>query len=108
MTPDHRFIDSDGTEYSGCDQVRRGWESYFAMVPDYKISVKDVFARDNTVVLLGITEGTFENNGTLDAENHWEVPAAWRVLVEGDRVAAWQLYVNPIPMQEIMKRIDLT
>jgi hypothetical protein len=33
------------------------------------------------------------------------VPVAWRVQVEGDRVALWQLYVNPEVMQQALERI---
>ena len=39
-------------------------------------------------------------------ENHWVVPAAWRVVVEGDKVAVWQVYVNPERMVEILNRLN--
>ncbi len=40
MTADHVFVDSDGTEVSGRERMREGWESYFAMVPDFRIEVE--------------------------------------------------------------------
>ena len=106
MTENHVFVDSDGSEHAGRDEMRRGWKGYFAMVPDFRIEVKDTFCRGETVVLLGFAHGTFIQDGALKPENRWMVPAAWRVVVEGDRVAIWQLYVNPTPMLEIVKRIE--
>jgi len=64
-------------------------------------------ARGETVVLLGTATGTFQHEGILVAENRWSVQAAWRAVVEGDRVAVWQLYVNVQPMLEIMKRLGI-
>jgi hypothetical protein len=94
MTHDHVYIDSDGTEVKGPTKMREGWIGYFSMVPDYHIEVRETFIRENSVVLLGTASGTFCKDGTLDPENRWEVPAAWRAVTEGERVAVWQLYVN--------------
>ncbi|RLE36017.1 MAG: hypothetical protein DRJ61_01725 [Acidobacteria bacterium] len=105
MTEGHVFVDSDGSEHCGREQMRDGWRSYFSMVPDFRIQVKDTFARGNVVVLLGVAEGTFDQAGALKPENHWVVPAAWRVVVEDELVAVWQLYVNPEPMVKISERI---
>ena len=105
MTVGHMFIDSDGSETAGRERMRLGWMDYFAMVPDYRIEVKDVFTRSDTVVLLGFAEGTFSQNGVLKGENHWRVTAAWRAIVSGQGVAMWQVYVNPEPMRNILERI---
>jgi hypothetical protein len=106
MTEDHTFVDSDGSEHSGREAMRLGWKEHLSMIPDFKIHVKDTFSRDNTVALLGIAEGTFIQDGVLKPENHWTVPAAWRVIVEKERVALWQLYVNPERMVAIFNRIE--
>jgi ketosteroid isomerase-like protein len=107
MTTDHVFVDSDGTRMSGREKMLGGWRGYFAMVPDYRIDVTEKFTRGETVVLLGTAAGTFQHEGILVAENRWSVPAAWRVVVDGDKVAVWQLYVNVQPMLEIMKRLGI-
>lgn len=104
MTADHVFVDSDGTEVSGRERMREGWESYFAMVPDFRIEVERTFAEGDTVVLLGRSSGTFAHEGRLDPANGWSAPAAWRAVVAGDRVARWQVYVNPQAMVEILDR----
>jgi ketosteroid isomerase-like protein len=50
MTDHHTFIDSDGREYSGRERMRHGWMDYFAMVPDFRIEVKETYFRNDTVV----------------------------------------------------------
>jgi ketosteroid isomerase-like protein len=37
MTPDHRFVDGDGSEHGGRDEMVPGWRGYFEMVPDFRI-----------------------------------------------------------------------
>jgi len=106
MTDDHVFIDSDGTEVKGRHKMRKGWREYFAMVPDFRITIKEILSRNDTVVLLGRSEGTFVQGGVLRPENHWSVPSAWRVVVRGEQVAVWQVYVNPEPLRGILERIN--
>ena len=106
MAPGHTFVDSDGVRHSGRQEMRRIWERYFTMVPDYRIEIQETIAREGKVALFGMAEGTFAENGLLRPKNHWAVPAAWCVVVEDDRVGLWQLYVNPGPMVEILRRIE--
>jgi len=70
MTDDHVFIDSDGAQYRGKEQMRMGWEQYFQMFP----------------------------------ENRWSVPAAWRAVVRGGRLAEWRVYVNVEPILRIVTK----
>lgn len=65
----------------------------------------DRFHRRNVVVLLGRASGTFVQDGELRPENHWSVPAAWRVVVESESVAVWQSYATQHPMYLILERI---
>jgi limonene-1,2-epoxide hydrolase len=105
MTQDHMFVDADGSEHVGRDRMSQGWREYFELVPDFRIEVLDRFVAEETVVLLGRAGGTFLQNGELKPENHWSVPAAWRVIVDSGLVAVWQLYANQHSMHEILKRI---
>lgn len=105
MTPEHMFVDGDGSEYVRRDPMKSGWQGYFDMVPDFQIEVSDRFEEKNTVILLGRASGTFVQNGELKPVNHWSVPAAWRVVVDSDLVAVWQLYANQHVMIEILERI---
>ncbi|MHC4707713.1 MAG: nuclear transport factor 2 family protein [Planctomycetota bacterium] len=105
MTEDHAFIDADGSEHSGSQKMRVGWQDYFSIVPDFKIKINDHFERENIVVLIGTAEGTFIDNGKIKAENHWKVPAAWRVNISNNKVMIWQLFTNQEPMIKIYNRI---
>jgi ketosteroid isomerase-like protein len=107
MTPDHVFIDSDGTGTNGREAMLDGWHAYFTLVPDYRIVVGERFARGDTVVLLGTATGTIQHDGELKPENRWSAPAAWRAVVKGEKVAVWQVYVNVEPMLEIMERLEM-
>ena len=108
MTENYKFIDGDGSEHSGRDQMRMGWEEHFELIPDLKISVSQHFAENDTVVFLGWSSGTIIQNGELKPENSWKIPAAWRVVVESDKVAVWQLFANQHELHEIYKRISST
>lgn len=101
----HVFVDADGSEIIGRDRVREAWVAYFDMVPDYRIDVEETFRRGETVVFLGTASGTFAREGSLDPRNHWSVPAAWRVVVEAERISLWQLYVDSEPLRRILDRI---
>jgi ketosteroid isomerase-like protein len=104
MTEDHVFVDSDGTEVRGRAVMADGWRDFFGLVPDYRITVKEIATAGRTVLLAGEAEGTFAGAGVLRAEDHWRVPAAWRAVVEGSRVAVWQVYVNPEPLARAFRR----
>ncbi len=106
MTPAHMFVDADGSEHVGRDNMSFGWKGYFDLVPDFQIEVSDRFESKDTVILLGRASGTFVQNGELKLENRWNVPAAWRVVVESDQVAVWQLYANQHEMHRILERIN--
>ena len=104
MTDDHVFIDSDGAEYRGKERMRTGWEQYFRMFPDYRITIHETYSRGEVVVFLGIAEGTYAVDGELRAENRWSVPAAWRAVVRDDGLAEWRLYVNVEPIVKILAK----
>ena len=106
MTSDHRFIDGMGEIVEGQERMRQGWKGYFDMVPDYYIKVSEAFESGDIVVMLGIAGGTFTNDATLKLENNWEVPAAWRAVVEGDKIKQWQVYADNEPIRKIMRRED--
>jgi len=108
MAPDHVLIDSDGSEIAGHEPTLAGWQKYLALVPDYRIEVTETFQQGNTVVLIGTAAGTFSQDGTIDPQNSWKVPAAWRAITTGGCVAVWQLFFNPEPMRQIAKRLGRT
>ena len=104
MASDHLLIDSLGCEIHGRDAMRQGWVGYFKIVPDYKIEVEETVVNGQTVILLGHAGGRYSFDGTLDPANYWKVPAAWRAVVEDDRVAVWQVFADNEPIRRIMRR----
>jgi ketosteroid isomerase-like protein len=104
MAEKHVFIDSLGMRVEGKAAMRQAWEGYFRMVPDYTVTIQGTFAKGQTVVLLGIAQGTYSANGVLAPENRWSTPAAWRALIRSSSVAEWQVFADNDPIRQIMSR----
>jgi ketosteroid isomerase-like protein len=104
MTEDHRFIDSSGEVYLGKEKMRGAWIHYYSMVPDYRIEISKILVSGDTVVLFGKASGTYTSDGILKAGNHWEIPAAWRALVDGGKVKEWQIYADLAAVREIIRK----
>ncbi|MEW5764044.1 MAG: nuclear transport factor 2 family protein [Acidobacteriota bacterium] len=100
MTEDHVFVDSDGGRVEGREAVTEAWKGFLHMVRDYRLNVERTFSDGDTVVLLGTASGTC--GGASGRGRPWKVPAAWRAVVRGDRVALWQVYVNPEPIRKAL------
>ena len=103
MSPDRVFIDSLGTRVTR-PAIETGWAAYFAMVPDYWIKIDSAFGEGNQVAFLGSAGGTYvPKEGSLNAENRWETPAAWLAIVRDDRVSQWRVYCDNEPIRQRMK-----
>jgi uncharacterized protein (TIGR02246 family) len=102
MTDDHVFIDSLGNKIAGREQMRKGWQGYFRMVPDYNIAVDETFVEGDVVVLLGSAQGTYSSGGPLKPENKWQSPGAWRAVVRGSSIAEWRVYADNEPIRRLM------
>lgn len=107
MTPDHKFIDGDGSEHTGRDRMKAGWKEHLELIPDLTLSITEHYEDRDIVILLGWSNGTIIQNGELKPENSWRVPATWRVVVESGRIAVWQLYANQCALHEIYDRIRI-
>ena len=101
MTEDHHFVDGLGQEVRGREQMKQGWHGYFARFPDYSIKVDDALSDGNVVALLGSAQGTYCTENA-PAENHWEIPAAWKAVIRNERVAEWRVYADNEPVWKIM------
>ena len=104
MTEEHRFVDSLENVVEGRDRMRAAWKGYFAMVPDYTITVDETYCDWPVVVMLGKAQGTYAADGRTSAENSWETPVALRARVEGGKLADWQVYADNEPMRQLMAR----
>jgi ketosteroid isomerase-like protein len=102
MSPGHRFIDSLGHVVEGPEKLRESWTTYFRMIPDYAVAIEETYPSEGAVVMLGIAQGTFTRNGTLNPENRWQTPVAVRALIEDGLVAEWRVYADNDPIRKIM------
>jgi ketosteroid isomerase-like protein len=96
LSPEHQFIDSLGTMFVGRETLRQGWRSYFALVADYHITVRDLVEARSGVLLVGEAAG---RSGGVD----WKVPAAWRAVVRDGQVAEWQVYADNEPLRASLR-----
>lgn len=94
LSEDHLFIDSLGQSVRGREKVREAWSRYLTWFPDYTISIRDAFLKEEAVALFGTASGTYSSQGVSLKENHWEIPAAWKATVTGGLVAEWQVYAD--------------
>jgi ketosteroid isomerase-like protein len=104
MTSDHVFFDSLGDK-SVRPAIERGWRQYFAMVPDYWITIDREFSDEDTSVLIGTASGTYvSEGGVVRRGNKWETPAVWVARIEGQKVAEWRIYSDNEPVRAKMRR----
>lgn len=104
MTEDHVFIDSLGQAVRGRATMRKGWQAYYAFCPDYWVSHEDIFQNGNIVAVFGAAGGTISVKEKMPAENKWQTPAAWRVVVENGLVQEWRVYADNKPVYDIMAK----
>ena len=104
MTSDHRMLDSLGNLMVGRDTMRAAWQGYFAMVPDYKISIDMAFAEGDDVILCGVAGGTYAPGGKMDPSNAWRTPVALRAKIKADQVEEWRIYADNEPIREKMRK----
>jgi uncharacterized protein (TIGR02246 family) len=104
MTSQHRFTDSLGNVFQSRETMREGWAAYFRSVPDYSLAIEESYAEGPTVVMLGVAQGTYSSDGTLQEENRWKTPVALRARVEDGLIAEWQVYADNEPIREKMRR----
>jgi uncharacterized protein (TIGR02246 family) len=103
MTENHVFVDSDGSKTTGREAMQKSWSQFFSMVPGYRIDVEETLRLENKVVLIGVASG---GCGVVEDDRtgrSWAVPAAWRAVVEGHRIAVWQVFVNPEPIRAAVR-----
>jgi ketosteroid isomerase-like protein len=103
MTDDHKFIDSYGNEITGNDKMKSGWIGYFNWFPDYKIEITDLFIEKNTIAAFGFASGKYHKKQSDDNDNSFRIPAAWKVIIENNKIKYWQVYADTKKQIEIIE-----
>jgi ketosteroid isomerase-like protein len=94
MAEDHTFVDATGTAHSGVIEMTKGWKDFFRMFPDYKNNFENILQDGNLVVALGTASGTYNGNRGFIPENRIKWTAAWKAIVENDKIKVWQVYAD--------------
>jgi ketosteroid isomerase-like protein len=97
MTDDHVFLDSMGARHAGRELMRTAWATYFGMIEDYRVEVRECYEDGGRVVLIGVAAGAYRGE-------RWEVPAAWRAEVRGRQIADWRVYCDNEPVRQLMEK----
>ena len=104
MAEDHKFIDSDGNEVSGKAKMRLAWIGYFRWFPDYKIEITNIFNENNTIGAFGFASGSFKKKENKEPGNYFYIPAAWKAVIENDKLKLWQVYADTKRQIDIIER----
>ena len=94
MADDHTFVDAGGSAHSGVKEMTEGWKDFFRMFPDYKNNFENILQDGNLVVAIGTACGTYNGNRGLIPENRIKWTAAWKAIVENDKIKVWQVYAD--------------
>jgi ketosteroid isomerase-like protein len=98
MSLDGVFVDSLGRRIEGRRALTDGWRSYFRLFPDYRIEVDGLIVDEMEAMLHGRARGTLHRDARAVDGGSWEIPAAWRAVSDGRRVALWQVYADNKPV----------
>ena len=124
MTDNHIFQDALGKRFMGRETMRQGWTQYFKMVADYQVHADEFFTTDERVAIFGTASGRYVGPHILSAKagngapaqhadsqsvdsalgpnGFWEVPAAWRAVVQNGKIAEWRVYADNQPLRKLM------
>ena len=124
MTENHIFQDALGKRFMGRETMRQGWTQYFKMVADYQVHADEFFQTDDRLAIFGTASGRYTGpisantkagNGApaqhaalqsadsaLGPNGFWEVPAAWRAVVQDGKIAEWRVYADNQPLRKLM------
>ncbi|HEX8262722.1 MAG TPA: nuclear transport factor 2 family protein [Allosphingosinicella sp.] len=102
MSLDAVFVDSLGRRIEGRRDLTEGWRGYFRLFPDYRIEVDGLIVEGPEALLHGRARGTLHRDGHAVDGGGGEVPAAWRAVSDGRRVALWQVYADNKPVYALL------
>ena len=102
LGPGFRFVDSLGETVRDSRRMREGWQAYFALFPNYRVTVQEHFGKGSVVVLFGTAGGSLAKRDGRPSRGHWRVPAAWRTEVRRGRVVHWQVYADNTPVSKLL------
>ena len=104
MPEDHVFIDGYGEKHVGKNGMKKGWQNYYQMFPDYIIEITDFFEHKSVFGLFGYASGTYKNIKNKSISNFWKTTAAWKAIVKNKKIKHWQVYCDYTKLMEIINK----
>jgi hypothetical protein len=104
MTDDHIFVDAHNNSTKGKENMKASWKIYFDWFPDYTIEVSDIIQGETCIAVFGFANGTFRNLHNPENSNHFHLPAAWKVVVESEKIKIWQVFADAKVPTDIIER----
>jgi len=101
---DYTFVDAYGDKYVGKKDLKEGWKSYYELFPDYKIEITDILENDSSLGLFGFVSATYKNIKDESNSNFWRVPAAWKAVIENNKMKYWQVFCDYSKLFKIIEK----
>lgn len=103
MSDDHTFIDAIGSNITGKEEMKKAWKVYFEWFPDYVINTSDIIAGSSSIAMFGFASGTYKGIKNEANSYYWRLPAAWKIMVENEKIKLWQVYCDTKITYEIIQ-----
>src|SRR5664279_3511807 len=94
MSDDHVFIDGYGNNQEGRNSMKESWQNYYQMFPDYRVEITESIENDSVIGLFGYVSDTYKINNEKTNINFWKTTAAWKAIVENQKIKLWQVYCD--------------
>jgi ketosteroid isomerase-like protein len=104
MSDDHVFIDGYGNKQEGRNGMKESWQNYYQLFPDYGVEITESIENDSVIELFGYASGTYKINNEKTNKNFWKTTAAWKAIVENQKIKLWQVYCDYTRLMEIIKK----
>jgi ketosteroid isomerase-like protein len=102
MSDDHIFIDGAGSKHIGKIDMKKAWQDYYQMFPDYSIQITDVVEDNSIIGLFGSASASYMIIKDK-TNNFWKTTASWKAIVENKKIKHWQVYCDYTQLMEIIK-----
>ena len=78
-------------------------QDYYQVFPDYRVEITDVIESDSVIGLFGYASGTYKIKNDKTNDNFRKTTAAWKAIVENQKIKLWQVYCDYTRLMEIVK-----
>jgi len=94
LTEDHKFVNAHGKSITGRENMKGAWKGYFQFFPDYNIEIEEITENDSIIGIFGISRGTHWKAKKRKKDSSWELPGAWKAVIENDKIKLWEVYCD--------------